>query len=193
MAKTIRNPRTTTMPPLKDENGDEALCEAEKAEALAKNFEKVHHLTENMGDPMCNEITTKLANLIRQEEAKEEERKMTTPTEIHKIIKKLKSGKAPGKDQITNTILKNLHKKALVQLTHIFNACLKNTYFPQQWKEAEILAFPKPGKDPRSPTSYRPISLLSTLRKVLENIILERIRSQGNLESILNDNQYGFR
>ncbi|GBP14436.1 hypothetical protein EVAR_7723_1 [Eumeta japonica] len=41
----------------------------------------------------------------------------------------------------------------------IFNACLKNCYFPPVWKETEVIGIPKPGKPRDLPASYRPISL----------------------------------
>ena len=56
-----------------------------------------------------------------------------------------------------------------------------------------MLAFPKPRKDPNLPTSYRPISLLSTLSKVFEIIILNRIKDSKCLDVKLKDHQFGFR
>ncbi|GBO15916.1 hypothetical protein AVEN_18467-1, partial [Araneus ventricosus] len=37
---------------------------------------------------------------------------------------------------------------------------------------AAVVPILKPGKDPTQPSSYRPISLLSSIRKIAENIIL---------------------
>ena len=86
-----------------------------------------------------------------------------TPKEVMHAIKRSKSKKAPGLDNIKNIVLTNLPSKAFVQLTNIFNACLKFGYFPEKWKVANILAFKKLGKDKKLPQSYRPISLLPTI------------------------------
>ncbi|VVC27228.1 Reverse transcriptase domain [Cinara cedri] len=47
--------------------------------------------------------------------------------------------------------------------------------FPSTWKHAIIVPIHKPGK-PANSTSYRPISLLPTLSKLYERILLERIK-----------------
>lgn len=118
-----------------------------------------------------------------------------TPREIIRAIKTTKNRKAPGPDKIQNIALKNLPQKAIVQLTNIFNACLKLSYFPKKWKTANILAYKKPNKDKTLPVSYRPISLLNTMskNKIFEKIILNRILKFENENKILIDEQFGFR
>ncbi|GBP91232.1 Probable RNA-directed DNA polymerase from transposon BS [Eumeta japonica] len=54
-----------------------------------------------------------------------------------------------------------LFPTVLSLLVAIFNACIKNCYFPPAWKEAEVIGIHKPGKPRDLPASYRPISLLS--------------------------------
>ncbi|GFV85292.1 probable RNA-directed DNA polymerase from transposon X-element [Trichonephila clavipes] len=49
-----------------------------------------------------------------------------------------------------------------------------------------------PGKSKNNPASYRPISLLSTLSKITESIILTRLKNIININNIINPNQYGF-
>lgn len=88
--------------------------------------------------------------------------------------------------------MKNLSRKALAQLTVIFNACLQLTYFPSQWKQALVLAFKKPGKDKLFPQNYRPISLLSTMGKLLEKMILNRIQEHDRQQKQLTPEQFGF-
>ncbi|GFU47416.1 putative RNA-directed DNA polymerase from transposon BS [Trichonephila clavipes] len=63
---------------------------------------------------------------------------------------------------------------------------------PENWKEAIIFPINKPGKDPHLATSYRPISLLSTIGKLTESIILLRLKNFINSNNLLNPNQYGF-
>ena len=46
---------------------------------------------------------------------------------------------------------------------------------PQELENYQTVAIPKPGKDPKMASSYRPISLLSMCYKLLERIILHRI------------------
>ena len=51
----------------------------------------------------------------------------------------------------------------------------------------------KTWKDPSQPSSYRPISLLDTIGKLLEKILLVRILQVINERSLLRDEQFGFR
>jgi len=95
-----------------------------------------------------------------------------TLKEIKNEIKKLNHKKAPGIDLITATMLKELPQKGLLNLQYILNAIIRLEYWP---KQAQIIMIPKPGKNPIDVTSYRPISLLSTISKILEKLILKRI------------------
>jgi hypothetical protein len=50
------------------------------------------------------------------------------------------------------------------------------SHFPTSWKEAKVVALPKPGKDPKFPQNLRPISFLPSTGKVFEKVILEIIK-----------------
>jgi len=102
--------------------------------------------------------------------------KYTSSNEILFLIKKLKVGKSPGYDLITNKVLKNLLHKPILLITFIFNAMLRLSYFPLIWNLSIVILTPKPNKPKILATSYRPISLLPTLAKLFEKIILKRIR-----------------
>jgi hypothetical protein len=118
---------------------------------------------------------------------------LTSPKEVAHVIKYLKNRKAPGKDGIKNTVLKNLPKKTVAALTGIINACLTLCFFPSAWKEAIVVPILKPGLPSTDPASYRPISLLPTLGKLLEVIILRRLKMNADVENLLRDEQHGFR
>ena len=106
---------------------------------------------------------------------------------------KTKSKEAPGIDGIQNIVLKYLSKKANAQITYIFNACLKQGYFPSSWQKAKILPIQKPGKDKSLSQSYRPISLLNTLSKLLEKIILNRLHKHELQHKQFIPDQFGSR
>lgn len=116
-----------------------------------------------------------------------------TFSEIKNILDSLPVKKSPGYDNIPNIVLKNLPKKFLTFLTSILNTCLTIGYFPKIWKHARILLFPKPGKNKQYLESYRPISLLTTLSKVLERVIYIRLEEEITERSALPPFQFGFR
>jgi hypothetical protein len=60
--------------------------------------------------------------------------------------------------------LRHLPRSPLVNLTNLFNHCLRLSHFPKPWKEAKIITLSKPGKDPNFLTNYA--RLASCLQKV---------------------------
>jgi hypothetical protein len=56
-----------------------------------------------------------------------------------------------------------------------------------------VISILKPGKDPAQPSSYRPISLLDTVGKLFEKILLKRILKQVGERGLLRNKQFGFR
>jgi hypothetical protein len=78
-------------------------------------------------------------------------------------------------------------------MTAIYNACLRTGCFPKNWKIAKMLPIVKPEREKSADTSkYRPISLLNTEGKVLENLLSKRIMHHLYKTQYLNINQYGF-
>ena len=111
-----------------------------------------------------------------------------TPQLIEKTIKTLSNSKSPGPDSITNTHLKHLGPTATLAVTKLFNRSLNNSEIPSIWKKAHIIPILKPNKPPSDPSSYRPISLLSPLCKLLEKIL------KNTISEFLptNPSQHGF-
>lgn len=79
-------------------------------------------------------------------------------------------------------------------MTMLFNALLKLSYFPTNWKLVTIIMIKiKPGKENTDPNNYRPISLLSSISKIFVKIIHTRVISHLNaIEAILYC-QFGFK
>ncbi len=64
---------------------------------------------------------------------------------------------------------------------------------PKQWKKAEIVTIPKPGKDPSLTTSYHPNSLLSCTSKLMERLVQTRMQYFLESKNVLHPSQAGFR
>ncbi|GFX63918.1 probable RNA-directed DNA polymerase from transposon X-element [Trichonephila clavipes] len=117
----------------------------------------------------------------------------TLPSAIIQIIKKIKIKKCPGRDGITNKMIKKLPKLTIFKITNIVNNMLTLRYFPKSWKTAVVVPILKPGKNSALAESYRPISLLPVLSKLAEKIILARLNDYLEREKILIPEQHGFR
>ncbi|GBP67599.1 Probable RNA-directed DNA polymerase from transposon BS [Eumeta japonica] len=101
--------------------------------------------------------------------------------------------KGPGLDGMSNKAIKCFPITLLSLLVAIFNACLKNCYFPPVWKEAVVIGIHKPGKPRDLPASYRPISLLSGLGKIYERILKSRLSEYLFSKGLIINEQFGFR
>ncbi|GFV14196.1 hypothetical protein TNCV_526701 [Trichonephila clavipes] len=86
----------------------------------------------------------------------------------HRFESRLKISRVEG---LTHTL--NLSRLKILMLAWCaveVNKILKFNHFPDNWKEAIIFPINKPGKDPHLATSYRPISLLSTIARWAANL-----------------------
>jgi len=58
--------------------------------------------------------------------------------------------------------------------SQMFSTTPGNNQIPNLWKKAIISPILKPSKPPNESSSYRPISLLYTMSKILEKLILKK-------------------
>jgi hypothetical protein len=174
-------------PPLQG-SGGLALSDSVKAEALADSLEAQFQPVEDPSDPAFTEGVH--MEVRAYEYAPASEPTLTTHSDV---INGIKVGKAPGPNVIRNRVLCHLPKRAITFLTKMFNAVLRRQYFPPVWKHALVLPILKPGKDLTQPSSYRPISLLDTVGKLFEKILLTRVLREVNERGLLRDEQFWFR
>src|SRR5699024_6828115 len=97
-----------------------------------------------------------------------------------------------GFDIITAKMLKLCTPVIAKYVTHLVNCCLESGYFPKCWKNALVRPLPK-NKEPESCSDLRPISILSTLSKILEKVVYKQMYQYVTTEGILTDLQSGFR
>jgi hypothetical protein len=87
-------------------------------------------------------------------------------------INQSSNSNATGPDGLTSLHLKHLGPAGISYLTHLFNMSVRDAVVPTICKTALILPILKPGKPADQGTSYRPISLLSLVIKVLKRLLL---------------------
>jgi len=92
--------------------------------------------------------------------------------EIVRAVQRIGSRKAPGPDgKLWVHALDSMGER----LRGLFSECLKQGVFPQEWKRAKLVLLHKEGKEPNSPSAYRPICLFDEVGKILERIIATRL------------------
>lgn len=164
-------------------NNSPVLDPYEKAEILNRTFQMKGTINEN---PFIEDI--------------EECFKKSNPTlnkpismaEFKKTLKNLKD-KAPGFDRINNKMLKDCHEIYKEEILFILNQSLALGDVPQIWKFGLILPILKPGKKPDDDQSYRPITLLPCMGKLMGKIVQSRMEYYLETERKLSPYQYGFR
>lgn len=191
-ATKIFRKKSTPIPPLSTTTGM-ALSDTEKANALADNFQSIHSQNSTLGSVSHTYLVQRDVRKYLSQPIETTDIALITPKELKDILLSRKNKKAPGQDSITNFVLKQLSNKSIVSLTILLNKMLMLSYFPESWKIAKVLAIHKPGKDSTLAKSYRPISLLSSLSKAFEKIILVRINQYITSNNIIINEQFGFR
>jgi len=119
---------------------------------------------------------------------------LVTDEEIVQAVRKMGANKAPGPDGVPGRIWVRALGFLRAYLRHIFNLCLRQRAFPQEWKKASLVLLPKEGKEAGTPSAYRPICLLDEVGKIFERIIANRLIQHLSREGYnLQEEQYGFR
>jgi Reverse transcriptase (RNA-dependent DNA polymerase) len=108
------------------------------------------------------------------------------------ILNKLKLNKSPGPDGIPNIVLKYSQLTLSGYLTRLFKLSLSQSKVPDEWKHASVIPIHKSGNVNKC-ENYRPVSLTSTVCKVMEKIVLDRIHYYVSKLCPLSDSQFGFR
>ena len=109
-----------------------------------------------------------------------------------KLVKFFKRGKGPG--TVHNEVLRLGTTTSLFDhLARLFTFSIQLGYIPTAWKLATLHMLLKPDKLPSLATSYRPISLISSIMKLFERVIKQRLRSHLEHIGFINKHQSGFR
>ncbi len=116
-----------------------------------------------------------------------------TDSEILRALHGINPRKSSGPFQLTYTLLQMCGDSILPALVILFNACLSSGVFPDAWKGSSISPIPRGSGDKTTCASFRPISLLHPLGKLLEAILSCRLRNHLEGLNLLSDEQFGFR
>ncbi len=179
-------PKPPPVPSLTDSAGNTAETNQEKSDLLASVLEqKFTELDTNQDQGLKEDIETSIKKIL---ELTADDSPVFTIQELEAELKTIKTQSAPGHDGITNKHLKILPDQARLHLLEIFNNIVKSGNYPLNWKHANVIMLHKSGKPRNSPNSYRPISLLPCMGKLLERLILHKINKKN-----IPDYQFGFR
>ncbi|KAK3508314.1 hypothetical protein QTP70_020508 [Hemibagrus guttatus] len=108
--------------------------------------------------------------------------------EVRKALKRMKSGKAVGPDDILVEVWKCLGEAAVEFLASLFNRVLESERMPEEWRRSVLVPIFKNKGDVQSCSNYRGIKLMSHTMKVWERVVEARLRKVVEIC----EQQYGF-
>ena len=116
----------------------------------------------------------------------------TDSTEVSNIIFSLNQNKSDRPSSIPIKILMLLNKDISDQLAILFSQSFSSGIFPSILKTSKIIPIYKKGSKLEC-SNYRPISLLSSIDKILERLMYNRLYNFLEKKEIIFSLQFGFR
>ncbi|KAI0235174.1 hypothetical protein LSAT2_014355 [Lamellibrachia satsuma] len=165
--------------PIRDKNGSVLMGADKQLNRWAEHFEELLNRPAPQNQPDIQPAETDIPIDCNK----------PTREEIKKAIAHMKNGKVAGPDGIPAEALKADVNTSVEMLYCLFEIWEKEE-IPAEWKEGYLIKIPKKG-DLSHCDNYRGITLLSVPGKVLNRIILERMK--GTVDQTLREQQAGFR
>ncbi|KAL5569413.1 hypothetical protein UlMin_025988 [Ulmus minor] len=97
--------------------------------------------------------------------------------EVGKALRRMKSGKTVGPDDIAIEAWKSLGEVGIQWLTRLFNRILETRKMPDSWRHSIVVSIYKNKGDIQNCSNYRGIKLMSHTMKHWERVIERRLRS----------------
>lgn len=153
---------------------------------LFKHFENLSfkELPETSFDPR---------NVTHEGTVNEELNRDFTVDEVLFNIKKLKTNKSSGLDQIVNEHIKNCPRSVILLIVKLFNLILKSGLFPSEWCKGLIIPLFKNKGSPNNIDNYRGITLLSVLGKLFTLCFNTRLTNYTTSRGIIGEEQAAFK
>ena len=114
-----------------------------------------------------------------------------TQKELYDAIDSLGNNKSPGPGVLNSWAIKAVNYAIGTHLQFVFNTCIIQNIFPENFKIAFISPVFKK-RDVKICENYRPISFTPMFAKLFERILLNQVNEFMQKEKILNGTQFGF-
>ena len=112
---------------------------------------------------------------LNQEEIENLNRPITS-TEIETLIRNIPANRSPGLEAFTAEFYKKFREELTPILLKLFQKIAEEGKLPNSFYEATITLIPKPDKDATKKVNYRPVSLMNTDAKILNESLANRIQ-----------------
>ena len=120
-----------------------------------------------------------------------DEFELYSESEIGMAIDKLKRSKAQGFDEIPGNVIKDLKLELTRPLCWLFNSISESMHIPKSWKISRVVPILKKG-NPKEVFNYRPMSNVSSLSKIFERCVLNKLTQTVGIERLFGTHQHRF-
>ena len=127
-----------------------------------------------------------------EEGGRKREEEGISKEEVREVVRKLKEGKAMGRDEIPNEAWKHRGERGLEIAWEICKRIWDGEGWPQGWREGIIVPLVKKGGGTKV-QEYRGVTLMPTLYKIYATILVRRIEQEVEGKGMIPENQAGFR
>ena len=115
-----------------------------------------------------------------------------THEEVAEAFRQLNITDAAGHDNITTRVVKAMKEELEFIMVHIINKSFEHKKYPTAWKLAKISPLYKKG-DKYDAKNYRPVAVLPALSKIMEKVVIGRLKKHMEENGLLSDNQNAYR
>ena len=182
-----------------EHNGKLIETDLEKANSFAESFAKISSNSnyshafmqyKQQAEKEYDEILTKTEKINQTDSTLDDPFNLS---ELRRAIRETKKHSAPGDDGISYEMLQHLSKRSTKILLELYDRVWTEGKMPQDWRHSIVKPVLKSGKDPQAISSYRPISLTSTVGKIMEKLVTNRLTYYVEKNKLLANVQSGFR
>ena len=182
-----RNYNDKMLPLIELDNGDIIDSQPEIKNEVKKFYENLYK-KRNVTDCSFDDLNNLQKQLPNEDKAMLEED--LSIEEVKLAIKNLSLGKSPGPDGFTSEFFKFFILDLGIFILRAANTCFQKGVFTPTFRQGNIVLIPKENKPKRFIKNLRPISLLSTIYKIISTCISNRLKQV--LPQLIDESQNAF-
>uniref|UniRef100_A0A1I8C1E2 Reverse transcriptase domain-containing protein n=1 Tax=Meloidogyne hapla TaxID=6305 RepID=A0A1I8C1E2_MELHA len=170
------------IPTLFDKNGNPCRTDFDKCNAMALTFQKAF-IRRDFSNLFTVSYSTKFGEKISDIDF--------NVLDVFNLLRKLPSKNSTSPDSIPYILLKKCAFTLSPVISDLFRLILDEGEIPEIWQKSIIIPLFKKG-DRTLADNYRPISLTSTICRVFERLLAEKLIDFLNLHDFFCVDQFGF-
>ena len=181
--------------PSLQQNGITNTSDQHKANMLANQFQEINS-NENFSNGLKRNFQSVSSQLHQQIiNCTNQKMEFNAPFNMTELEDALANSNnfAVARDKLHCEMLKHMPVYCLQILLLLFHRIWFTGETPPEWTHSTVIPLHKPNKPVNSPQSYRPTSLTSHIRKLMEIMVATRLRWYLEKNNILIKHQSGFR